>query len=442
MKSAKRRFFTKYSKSSAMVVTLALHALLIVGGLSYVVMSHVIPQDPGFKYEHVVRQKMPLRQIRPPANARQPRKTKPNFIRIPIKPKFEQQMPDVSLPDMPSAKGELGGAKGTASDSLSTIGFAMPELSFIGLKTKGEKVFLILDAGSHMLVDEMGGIPAYTIIKREMLRLVDELPPTAVFNICVFGNGQSVTLFPNLVKATDSNARKAEEWLMPLNGIEESINSGRYGLQTIGKGGVQQREDLRTGRFAEKVDEHEYRLERWFRPAMLAMQQGADTVFLLTNTWGHQRIVSKDRKMTTEEWYQTSAGKRWLKGVEEAKELLAEENRQRKEKGQPPRVISHGRWGLMAAYFPDIERPPLPSFYHFTPSDFQDAFETHREGLQERSGLKKKDRFTFNVVQFVQADSEQGKDDRFYKLTKMSRGGYQTIAGLEAIQSYVKGVQQ
>lgn len=443
MKANKRRFFLKHSKSSAAVIAISLHALFIIGGLSLVVMNHIIPEEVVFYPTEYAKPK-PLPRLRPPSNARNPKVTKPRFERIPVEVKYEQKMPDISLPDMAGAQGEFGGAAGAAMSSVSTIGFIMPELDIFNLKTKGEKIFLILDAGPHMLEDRMGGIPAYTIIKQELIRIVDELPPTAVFNICVFANGQSVTLFSNLVKATDSNVWKAEAWLMPLNGVKESVESGRYGIQTIGAGGTRQQQDLRVGPFAERGGNGAppYRQDRWFRPAMLAMQQGADTVFLLTNTWGHHRIVSKGRNQSLEEWHKTSEGKRWLKHVELAKEKLAEENRQRKANGQPPKVIAHGRWGLMRAYYPDIKHPPLPEYHHFSPEEFEEAFELvraeHRE-TQVRSGLNRKDRYSFNVVQFVPADAGQSRDERFYKLTKLTRGGYATIAGLEAIQSYVKG---
>ena len=60
-------------------------------------------------------------------------------------------------------------------------------------------------------------------------------------------------------------------------------------------------------------------------------------------------------------------------------------------------------------------------------------------GVQARSGLgKRKNPFSFNVVQFVPANAESGADSRFKKLTRLSRGGYQTIAGLEAIRSYLE----
>ncbi|MDF7824738.1 hypothetical protein P4B35_12000 [Pontiellaceae bacterium B12227] len=439
----KKRFFTKHSKSSAVVVTLALHGIFIVAGLSMVVMSTIIDRDPGFVDRVVnIRDRMPRPRLVPPSNTRNPKPTRPDIARIPVDVKMERSTPDFKLPNMKGLTGEFGSVAGTAGNTLSTIAFAMPELKIFNVKGRGEKIFLILDAGEHMLVDEMGGIPAFTIIKQEMVRIINELPSTAVFNVCVFGSGKTKILFPQLVAANSSNARKAEAWLAPLNGTAESVQTGRYGIQTLGHGGIDQKNDMRVGRFAESgIDgERGYRQERWFAAAMTAMQQQADTVFLLTNTWGHQRRISEKRSRSQKEWLATSAGKRWLEHIEKAREKLAEENAHRKKAGQPPKVISHGRWGLMATYYPDIQRPPSPDFYNFTPREFQEAFELNRgAGGQTQSGLgRKRNDFSFNVVQFVPVNSDGGPDSRFKKLTRLSRGGYQTIAGLEAIRSYLE----
>ncbi|MDF7797911.1 hypothetical protein P4C99_00450 [Pontiellaceae bacterium B1224] len=439
----KKRFFAKHTKSSAALVTLALHALFIVLGLSFVVMSTINEAEPRFINPPVkARENVPLRKLRPPSNARKPKSAQKNFARVPVKVTLEQKVPEIQLPDLQTAKGEIGGSAGTAGDALSTIAFAIPELTIFDVRGKGEKIFLILDADEPMLEDKMGGIPAYTIIKQEMIRIINELPSTAVFNVCVYGRGKAVTLFPNLVSASDSNARKAEEWLRPLNGAEESVRSGRYGIQTLGKGGIEQKQDLRVGRFKtmDGTGDHEYRQDRWFVPAMVAMQQHADTVFLLTNSWGRQQVArEKSRNMSAADWFQSSEGKRWLERVEKANRLFAEENARRKQAGEPPRVIANGRRGLMAAYFPGTPGPPSLDYYRFTPEDFQEAFAATRAAVSDRLSLRKrKNEFTFNVIQFVPADADSGTDARFKKLTRLTRGGYQTVAGLEAIRSYVE----
>jgi hypothetical protein len=257
-----------------------------------------------------------------------------------------------------------------------------------------------------------------------------------------------MTLFPKLVSANDENARKVASWLAPLNGSEAAVKSGAYGMKTLGEGGIRQRQDLRRGKFAEtsKSSGARYHQERWFLPVMVAMEQQADTVFLLTNTWGGQRVATS--KVTNrQDWSKTSDGKRWKAHVKKAQAKLAEENKKRKEAGQPPRVIAHGEGGLVRAYFPGVtrSRPPSPDFYWFTPRDFNEALNAVRtefrpEGIPERSGLKKnrKREFTFNVVQFVPADSMPGSSmEKFKKLVGLCRGSYQTVAGLEAIQSYL-----
>jgi hypothetical protein len=441
--NAKKRFFSKYTKSSAAVVTLALHAIFIIAGLSLVVMNTIINEDPEFVCRTSIRERVPLPNLRLPSNARKPKSAKPNFARVPVNVPMDQKVTDIKLPDLQSIKGELSGSAGTGDGALSTIAFSMPELELFNIKGRGEKIFLILDAGEQMLVDEMGGIPAYTIIKQELVRMLRELPATAVFNVCVFGNGKTITLFPSLVSATTANTRQAEAWLEPLNGAAESASSGRYGIQTLEKGGIQQRADMRVGPFAEMPDENggDYRQDRWFAPAMVAMQQQADTIFLLTNTWGQQRRVSEKRTDAQKAWSSSSAGKRWSKNIAKAKELLAEENRQRKAAGQPPKVVANGNRGLIHEYFPDTPRPPSAGYYHFTPQEFQEAFEIHRSEKDggKRGRLKgRDDRFSFNVIQFVPVTGEAKTDERFKKLTRLCRGGYETVAGLEMIHNYLE----
>ena len=71
--------------------------------------------------------------------------------------------------------------------------------------------------------------------------------------------------------------------------------------------------------------------------------------------------------------------------------------------------------------------------------------EQHRpQEIQTTSGLRKKKSnkidFSLNVVQFVRQDAEA--DERtagnFSQLTQACKGQYQTVKGLEEIQSYLK----
>ena len=233
-----------------------------------------------------------------------------------------------------------------------------------------------------------------------------------------------------------------DDWLKPLNAVRAGMGSKEYGVGTLGEGGQQNQEDMRVDIFRHQRE--------WYRPAMLAMKQQADAVFLLTCWWGNQWHHEEARDKS---WDQSSAGRRYYESYEKAKQLLAEENRERAAKGEPPRVIRESPWEMNKAYFPDIEFPPVPPTYHYTARDFAKGMlevrNAHRpeQGLTA-SGLRKKPSktkvdFSFNVIHFKEvgesrhAHRHETTEERFTELTGKLRGDYKSIAGLEAIQSSV-----
>ncbi|VGO16588.1 hypothetical protein PDESU_05179 [Pontiella desulfatans] len=451
----KKRFFANHAKSSAALISLGIHAILIVIAFTFVAVTVITKEEQAFETKHVKRPKMPIKKLQVPVNVKKKKSQKPKLRkRIVVQPKMNQTMPDIKMPEITGVKGGMGSGVGDSLGGGGGVGFSMPEIEIFGIKGKGEKIFLILDTGNHMLIDEMGGIPAYTIIKNELIRIVEELPPTALFNICVFGGGER-TLFPTLVSANSANAAKAKAWLDPLNSAADSAKSGLYGIKTLGSEGSHHKEDLRIGKFAEPIKKNgpiyggKWGGDAWYKACMLSMLQQADTVFLLSNDWSHQRVAISEVP-SVEEWIATtSAGKKWDEKVKEGYRLLEEENKRRKAEGQPPKVVSGGRWGIQNEYFPGIQRPPTPEYYYFKPQEFAEAMvmmkDKHRpDVLQSKSGLGKNPKkgkvdFSFNVVQFVKANGEPS--DRavgnFKKLTSLCRGQYQTVAGMDEIQNYV-----
>lgn len=224
--------------------------------------------------------------------------------------------------------------------------------------------------------------------------------PTALFNVCVFAGGVQ-TAFPNLVTGTQINKQKIKAWLEPLNTSDDWSKSNAYGIKTLGAGGANHSEDMRIGKFAEPIKKggniygnHYKQGEKWFRSTMIAMQQQADTIFLLTNDWRYQR-VALSKTMDSEDWIKnTSAGRKWAENLVKAKKLYAEENKKRIAAGQPPKVLT-GRWSLVHTYFPNTPGMPGPEWHYFEPKDFVEAFLLTRgkhepSSIQLQSGLKKK----------------------------------------------------
>jgi hypothetical protein len=439
----KKRFFAKHAKSSAAVVSLAIHALLVVVALSFVAVTVIQKEEKVFESKAVKRPKMPIKKLQVPVNIKKKQVNKPKLRkRIVVQPKVNQTMPDIKMPEITGVKGGMGGGEAGGLGGAGGVGFTMPEIEVFGIKGKGEKVFIILDSSPEMMYDEMGGIPAYTIIKQELVRILGSLPPTALFNIIVYDPGRSFMLFPNMVSASSANVAKVDEWLKPLNATRPGMGAKEYGVSTLGSGGIQNNEDFLRGIFKNQRE--------WYRPTMMAMKQQADAVFLLTCWWGNQWFYKDE---VDRSWDQSSAGRRWFESYEKAKALLAKENKERAAKGQAPRVIRDTPWEMNRVYFPDIEFPPRPEAYHYQSRDYIPVMleirnENRPEALQTKSGLRKtpsktKADFSFNVVHFreVGESRDTGRhettEERFKELTSKLNGQYTMIAGLEAIKSSI-----
>ncbi|RKX45533.1 MAG: hypothetical protein DRP64_04540, partial [Verrucomicrobia bacterium] len=282
-------------------------------------------------------------------------------------------------------------------------------------------------------------IAGYTLIKDELVRILDGLPPTTLFNIAVFDVRNTFTLFPGMVPANNANVGKVGTWLDPLNQVKSGMKADQFGPKTLGSGGHRVSEDFKTGKIKKN--------KSWYTPCAEAMKQQADAVFLLTSIYGWQRDGGKRIPMSE------SVQRKWDESYQKALKLLDEDNRERLAKGEGPRVIDRkSEWEMNKAYFPDIEFPRHTEEYWYTPRNFKEAFATIRKkyapaATQATSGIVKKNRkngFALNVVQFMpdkDAGEFQHRYDRsipkYQALVNRLDGDHRTIKGMEGIKSSV-----
>lgn len=432
-KSKKKLFFASHAKSSAAVISLAIHALLLVVALSFVAVTVIQKEDQSFEAKQVIRPKAPLRKLQVPVNIKKKPQQKPKLRkRIVVQPKVSK-MPEFHMPEIAGVKGGMGSGIAAGLGDASALGFTMPEIDIFGVKGKGEKIFIILDSTPWIMLDEMGGIPAYSIIKSELVKILGTLQPTVLFNMAVYDRNQSYVLFPNLVSATPANVAKVEAWLTPLNAVKAQMADKEYGVGTLGSGGQKITEDFTL--------EPLQRVRQWNQPAMLAMKEQADAVFLLTEGWGEIFHNVAEKKPWSE-----SRMERWRETVAKAEQMLKDENEERRKKGQPPRVLG-GPYSLVSTYFPETEQPPIPERYWYTPRDVAEVMTKTAEKWKPKTpgaiaiGKKAKSQFTVNVIHFVRTDTGAKENDeaRFRQLASLCGGNYRTLAGLEAIKSSVSG---
>jgi hypothetical protein len=420
-------FFSSHAKSSAALVSLALHAVLLLVALTFVAVKVIQKEEAQFESRTVSRPKMPLKKLQVPINVKKQTRQPKLRKRIVVQPKMNQTMPDIKMPEITGIKGGLGNAAG-GGIGAGSLGFTMPEIEIFGVRGKGEKILIILDSTPWMMGPERGGIASYTLIKDELVRILGSLNSTVLFNVVVYGHGSgSYVLFPRLVPASHANTAKVEVWLKPLNSVQ---NEG-YGTHTLGPGGSHIEEDL--------VIEPLRNVNHWTEPALYAMWQQVDTVFLLANGWGHILHQTKPARPWSPERMERN------REIEKkAREKLAEENRQLKESGQSPFALVGS--AVINRYFPGTEHPPQPERHWYTPGEIAEAFIRMREASAESSlppasGLGRKDRralrkFTFNVIQFIPEDGS-AQEERFRQLSGLLDGEYRVIPGLKAIQSYI-----
>jgi hypothetical protein len=437
-----KKFFTRHAKSSAAAISLGIHAVLIVIAVSFVAVSVITKEDQNFEAKKVKRPKMALKKLQVPVNIKKKKVQKPKLRkRLVVQPKLAK-VPDIKMPEITGVKGGLGNAADGGLGGGGSLGFNMPEMSLFGVKSRGEKVFIILDASGYMMVDTMGGIPAYTIIKSELVRILEELNPAVLFNIAIYEGGTSYTLYPSLVSANGSNVAQVEEWLKPLNAVSKGMGATDYGVKTKGGGGVAANSKI----VAEPLKNNP---GEWARPALQAMEQGADVVFLLSCRWGTLRYAVKVETKETK-WSEEDQ-KRYQADIAKAKALHKKENERRAAKGQPPRVVTRGTRGLLMAYVKNAKLPPRGrsiSWHNYSPDELVEAFGNlqarSKPDLPVKSGIgrkKKKDVLSFNVIHFVPEDAKSGGDANFSKLADLTRGEYSRVKGMTAIQSYVSAAE-
>jgi len=434
---SKKGYFSRHAKSTAALVSLVIHAVLIVVALSFVAVTVIQKEEQVFEAKPIKRPKMAMKKLQVPVNIKKKKMQMPKLRkRIMVQPKLNQSMPDIRIPEISGIKGGLGSAGRTGLVGAGGLGFSMPEIELFGIRSKGEKLFFVLDSSPNMMVDGIGGIPAFRIIKSELLRILDGLDPTVLFNVAVFDKGQTFTLFPRMVPANGSNVGKIKGWLDPLNAVSRGMGDKDYGAGTLGPGGTLLNNPL-------QADPLKSSPGHWMRPTLLAMKQQADSVFVLTCQWGSMAYVLKDgsSKWSESKWTH------WRERVAQAQEKLNEENKKRRARGQPPRVVGEGERVLVRAYFPDEPMPPDHTWYDYSSRELVEALGNMRDlhAPQQRatsSGLSRKKRtkqpVPLNVIHFVEKDS--GTDGpRFKSLVGLADGEYRQIKGLAAIRSHLSG---
>lgn len=217
----KKGYMVKHAKSSAMLVSVGIHAVLIIVALSFVAVTVITKEDQVFEAKKVNRPKAPLKKLQVPVNIKKKKTQKPK-LRKRIVVKQTPKVPDIKMPEITGVKGGVAGGYGEGGGS--GIGFSMPDIDFFGAKGKGEKVVFIVHFGPATIGNNpYQRMTGYTIRKR-LEDLINELPEPALFNVASYWMRDTWVMNPKMMQATPQNKQKVKEWMKPVNPLE-----GTYG---------------------------------------------------------------------------------------------------------------------------------------------------------------------------------------------------------------------
>ncbi len=264
--------------------------------------------------------------------------------------------PDVKI-EIPASFGTGGGIT-TVSERDMTAGMkiSIPTLDFMGIKSKAERVLICLDAGPYLMTDERGGLDTYKVIREDIKKLVNGLPSTVLFNLMAFdvSNGTTINFFQrSLVAATAFNKRIAADWINPIN----------VSLNKIGPGPNNYK--LKYEFLPQPPQSPEYNpyKSNIYRIYQAALEQGADTIYILTTNWvdpeeikmpwtdaeieryrkAQERYAKEvERQRRAAGWnddkqqeYDRKVAEARAAGIKKAREWIKNENARRKQKNIP-----------------------------------------------------------------------------------------------------------
>ena len=258
---------------NAILISLGIHVLLLIGAVSLTIMiispkskmmfeGKKSPSLPARKLEHAIRVKQMQKQTRKPQILQRLVTEAPSKVALPEMP--EMTTPDVkNLRDTPlmnsraGSIGGIGGGGGGAGRGL-TGGMGYSDTKFFGENVRTRAMVICFDISTSMI--EKGVIQD---VITESAGMLDKMNAGTKFNYIVFVDGED-SFAPQMIYATKENKAQALTW---LDRVKNAFNPT-------------------TQRFTDKSVDGQFDRRTGSTPMVAlekAVEQGADTIFLLTD---------------------------------------------------------------------------------------------------------------------------------------------------------------
>ncbi|CAM3045184.1 hypothetical protein [Rariglobus hedericola] len=307
MSAPRPNLYRRVTASVPLLVTVAVHVVLIAIAGYFVVSEQIIGKKKSFDAatasEPSVAQKQVEHRLQVARKAGGSSSSSPvSAARIFSTADNALQMP--AMPDLPSVGasslsgmgfgaglGAMGTGTGynTGLGSRSLGGSGFMSMSFLGVTNqRASKVVFVVDISPGLMDIRKGGFRAFEILRTEISRLISTLPPANSFNVVLF-DGQSIRLFAKeLTPATVASKTEFFEWIKPINAS----------LSSLGGSSIPGHAPRWTFSRPEKLKlDPEYGPASWIQSIQAALEQQPDTVFVITGGGAAGQIRYSDENI-------------------------------------------------------------------------------------------------------------------------------------------------
>jgi hypothetical protein len=287
------KLYNKVTKSIPLLITVAIHAVLIaIAG--YFVSEQVLSKKRAFEAtalpENSIAQKNVEHRLQVARKAGGSASSSPvSATRIFSSAKDSLQMP--ALPELPSVgasslsgmgfgagSGAVGTGTGMNTGGLGNVslGSGFMSMSFLGITNqKARNVVFMIDISPSVMDIRKGGFQAFTLLRTEISRLVGNMSPATSFNVVFFEQHQIRLFAKELQPSTVANKTLFFEWIKSVN-ADVNLLGARSIPESSPRWLYKPADSL-------KLDP-DYGPAEWVQAIHAALEQKADTIFLITGS--------------------------------------------------------------------------------------------------------------------------------------------------------------
>lgn len=268
------------------IIVAIIQVVLLITMGSVIVTQSIITEEKKFDAPPTIEKVDQARKETRVRVQQQQKKTQKLTRRISITNPQNTNLPQVNITLPPTMPMGAGISAISNIDMTSKFNIVTTTVDIGGIKSKTEKVLICIDTGKYLMTDERGGLDTYKAIREDIKKLINNLPPTVLFNLMAYSTeyGTSINMFqPSLVAATSANKKMACDFVEPLNAS----------LSRLGPGGNNYK--LKYPFLPQPPDSNHYSqyASNIYRIYQAALEQGADTIYILTTSWTDPERIKK-----------------------------------------------------------------------------------------------------------------------------------------------------